>query len=138
MVGVGNFWRKPEKNLIVAQNQTKPIDAPDGGGRNFAAQTNAAQNANQTIAQQQPVNQTKESVAAETKAAPVVSKPYEQVKTLANQPPTKTAAQEVIYFCGAQTKKGVPCTHRVKGGGRCWQHADQPAMLPPEKLIASR
>ena len=50
----------------------------------------------------------------------------------------QNAASETVYFCGAQTKKGTPCTRRVKGGGRCWQHQGQPAMLPPEKLIASR
>lgn len=47
-------------------------------------------------------------------------------------------AEESTYFCGAGTKKGTPCSRRVKGGGRCWQHAGQPAILPPEKLIASR
>lgn len=47
-----------------------------------------------------------------------------------------TTARETTYFCGAETKKGTPCSRRVKTSGRCWQHAGQPAMLPPEKLIA--
>ncbi|WP_208810027.1 DUF3157 family protein [Riemerella anatipestifer] len=25
-------------------------------------------------------------------------------------------------YCGAPTKKGGPCSRRVSGGGRCWQH----------------
>ncbi|MEC5395654.1 DUF3157 family protein [Bergeyella sp. RCAD1439] len=25
-------------------------------------------------------------------------------------------------YCGAPTKKGGPCSRRVAGGGRCWQH----------------
>ncbi len=29
---------------------------------------------------------------------------------------------EEIYFCGAPTKKGTPCTRRVKVKGLCWQH----------------
>lgn len=45
--------------------------------------------------------------------------------------------QETVYFCGAATKKGTPCSRRVKGGGRCWQHEGQAAMLPQEKLIIS-
>ena len=45
---------------------------------------------------------------------------------------------EKVYFCGAATKKSTVCSRRVRGGGRCWQHAGQPAILPPEKLIASR
>lgn len=67
-------------------------------------------------------------------------------KTLAAQPPQKpenvtpvTAADaEPTYFCGAATKKGTPCSRRVKGGGRCWQHQGQPAILPAEKLRAEK
>lgn len=39
-----------------------------------------------------------------------------------------------VYICGAQTKKGTPCSRRVKGNVRCFQHTGMPAMLPPEKL----
>ena len=42
---------------------------------------------------------------------------------------------DVIYMCGARTKRGTPCTRRVHGLVRCWQHKGMPAMLPPEKLI---
>jgi hypothetical protein len=52
--------------------------------------------------------------------------------------PAKSAAAEPVYFCGAQTKKGTPCSRRVKGGGRCWQHAGQAAMLPAEKLLINK
>ncbi len=46
---------------------------------------------------------------------------------------------EPTYFCGAATKKGTPCSRRVKGAGkRCWQHEGQPAMLSAEKLLVSR
>ncbi len=51
---------------------------------------------------------------------------------------TKSEAKEAVYFCGAQTKKGTPCSRRVKGGGRCYQHEGQPALLAPEKLLASQ
>jgi hypothetical protein len=42
---------------------------------------------------------------------------------------------EKIYFCGAMTRKGTYCRRRVKGGGRCWQHIGQPAILPEENLL---
>jgi len=42
---------------------------------------------------------------------------------------------EEVYICGARTKKGTPCSRRVHGLVRCWQHKGMPAMLPPEKLI---
>lgn len=39
-----------------------------------------------------------------------------------------------LYICGARTKKGTPCSRRVHGPVRCWQHKGAPAMLPQEKL----
>ena len=51
----------------------------------------------------------------------------------ADECPTDPA--EVVYICGARTKKGTPCSRRVRGPGRCWQHRGMPAMLPPSKLI---
>ena len=46
-----------------------------------------------------------------------------------------TAAEaESVYTCGARTKKGTPCSRRVHGPVRCWQHKGMPAMLPQEKL----
>lgn len=47
-------------------------------------------------------------------------------------------AEEKTYYCGAATKKGTPCSRKVKGGGRCWQHKGQEALFPPEKLIISQ
>jgi hypothetical protein len=41
---------------------------------------------------------------------------------------------EEVYTCGARTKKGTPCSRRVHGPVRCWQHKGMPAMLPQEKL----
>jgi hypothetical protein len=40
-----------------------------------------------------------------------------------------------VYICGARTKKGTPCSRRVHGPVRCWQHKGMPAMLPREKLL---
>jgi len=53
---------------------------------------------------------------------------------------TDAVAQPVVaieqtYICGARTKKGTPCSRRVHGPVRCWQHKGAAAMLPPEKLI---
>ena len=69
-----------------------------------------------------------------SKPSNVSPKPDLKIQKVENQ---QNAAQEAIYFCGAETKKGTPCTRRVKGGGRCWQHAGRLAILP-QKLVASR
>ena len=45
---------------------------------------------------------------------------------------------EAAYYCGAETKKGTPCTRKVKGNVRCWQHTGMRAMLPPEKLLVQK
>ena len=72
---------------------------------------------------------------AKRDAAPAPAKPepaYGPDGT-ANERPTDPS--EVVYICGARTKKGTPCSRRVRGPGRCWQHRGMPAMLPPSKLI---
>ncbi|HEV2880474.1 MAG TPA: hypothetical protein VGX24_04140 [Pyrinomonadaceae bacterium] len=46
-----------------------------------------------------------------------------------------TDPDEIVSICGARTKKGTPCSRRVRGTGRCWQHRGKPAMLPASKLI---
>jgi hypothetical protein len=48
---------------------------------------------------------------------------------------TSPVVEEAVYLCGARTKKGTPCSRRVHGPVRCWQHKGMPAMLPQEKLI---
>jgi hypothetical protein len=35
---------------------------------------------------------------------------------------------EPVYYCGALTRKGTPCTRRLRTKGRCWQHIGQPSV----------
>lgn len=49
-------------------------------------------------------------------------------------PPAPIEVVADVYLCGARTKKGTPCSRRVHGPVRCWQHKGMPAMLPQEKL----
>ena len=56
--------------------------------------------------------------------------------SIANSTSTQPAVTvEETYICGARTKKGTPCSRRVRGPVRCWQHKGAKAMLPVEKLI---
>ena len=43
------------------------------------------------------------------------------------------SSTESVYYCGAMTKKGTPCTRRVKAPGRCWQHPGQAANNSPAR-----
>jgi hypothetical protein len=37
----------------------------------------------------------------------------------------KKSSDKPAYYCGATTKKGTPCSRRVRSSGiRCWQHED--------------
>jgi hypothetical protein len=47
--------------------------------------------------------------------------------TSTNSPAT---AEEVVYLCGARTKKGTPCSRRVHGPVRCWQHKGMSSIIP--------
>jgi hypothetical protein len=61
-----------------------------------------------------------------------------EVSATSSQGSTSTTEAKTIeadvYICGARTKKGTPCSRRVHGPVRCWQHKGMPAMLPQEKL----
>ena len=47
------------------------------------------------------------------------------------------STSELLYICGARTKKGTPCKRRVHvAGERCYQHKGMPAILPLDKLVA--
>jgi len=49
---------------------------------------------------------------------------------------TKPSEADVVYYCGAETKKGTACTRRVKHAGeRCWQHQGMPAMAENAQKI---
>ena len=55
--------------------------------------------------------------------------------TATNKPSPAFSSEEEVYLCGAQTKKGTPCSRRVHGPVRCWQHKGASAMVSPDKLL---
>ena len=64
---------------------------------------------------------------------------FDAIPKRADANPNRTAVaatvDDVVYICGARTKKGTPCRRRVHfAGERCFQHKGLPAMVPLEKL----
>ena len=55
--------------------------------------------------------------------------------SVATQHPSPAAIEDVVYLCGARTKKGTPCSRRLHRPERCWQHKGAPAILSQEKLL---
>jgi len=46
-----------------------------------------------------------------------------------------SSSDDLVYICGARTKKGTPCHRRVHAAGeRCFQHKGMAAILPLDKL----
>lgn len=43
---------------------------------------------------------------------------------------TSPLLEEAVYLCGARTQKGTPCSRRVHGPVRCWQHKGRVSMIP--------
>ncbi len=125
LFGVGSYWRGGEKPLNVSTKQFA-ANAPNSSKNPVSSLPPGNANSND-----RQLAQTNPQIAAQ-KQDLTTKQPAKQLENAPN------AAVETVYFCGAQTKKGTPCSRRVKGGGRCWQHKGQIAMLPPEKLIAGQ
>lgn len=129
--GVGSFLAKTEKPLNVTTSQLSATNFSKNrqvsGNSNVQPSAQNAANSNQLLNVNQSLK-TKSDLKAGGNT-PLQSKVLSE---------TKDETSEPVYFCGARTKKGTACSRRVKGGGRCWQHAGQPAMLPPEKLLISQ
>lgn len=126
LFGFGSYLKAPEKPLTVTNNEViasvaNKVQTPNSNISKSNSQVNVSNLPTPNLPNAK--NPTKET-------APVLTKPVpkENLQNLAEEP---------VYFCGAQTKKGNPCTRKVKGTGRCWQHTGQPAMLPKEKLTAN-
>ncbi|MEO6588559.1 MAG: hypothetical protein ABIP06_04450 [Pyrinomonadaceae bacterium] len=124
LFGIGTFLIGDEKsntsalrqsrNVVAVNNQIKPETAG-----------NFVQTGNKQIVQQ-TANKIESNANNNRVAVEIRDKDIEQAKV------------EKVYYCGAATKKGTPCSRKVKGGGRCWQHTGQEAILPPEKLLITQ
>ena len=124
LIGIGGYLKTDDKQLAVAGN----VNLTKSAQTNLN-QTQIANNSNSQIVVQHPKQEQSPTVALKQNQA-VVQK--------VNKDREEASVSEPVYFCGAETKKGTPCSRKVKGGGRCWQHEGQAAMLPPEKLLASQ
>lgn len=94
------------------------------------------------------------SIAPAPRSGPVEKRPVEVVPSteaaVSGQPATAPQAsttgrntpvnsrppvvvEESARICAAETKKGTPCSRRVKGNDRCYQHLGMPAMEVAQK-----
>lgn len=127
LFGFGSYLKTPEKPLNVSTTQ---LVVSSSNKTQNVKHEQVAVNTNQSnsLKNQSIVNNV---VQANNQNPLLIERKKEKPTLLENQ---QNVADEPVYFCGAQTKKGTPCTRKVKGGGRCWQHLGQPAILEKEKL----
>ena len=122
LFGVGSYLQSVEKSQVVSLKQNK-IGAPETSGKTESV-GNQVQNSNREVVRQNEQRVESDSAIIannnKTEKLKITREPIEYEKT---------------YFCGAMTKKGTPCSRKVKGGGRCWQHKGQEAMHAQEKLL---
>ena len=131
IIGFGSYWQKSDKPLTVARNH---INTASANLNNSTVKQNAVTDANSNRSERnsqnfQAVNSTQQTKQINVSPQNLITKKNTEVLV---------ETSEAVYYCGAQTKKGTPCSRRVKGGGRCWQHVGQAAMLPQQKLIVSQ
>lgn len=53
-------------------------------------------------------------------------------ESIISDPPQNSRSKtddELVYVCGARTKKGTPCARRVQSPVRCWQHKGQKSLI---------
>lgn len=120
VLGIGTWWKsgKPASGVSLTRSQ-QFVDSergvpelPKPAERDTLAPT----------AQPTPLRHLAASVNSNQPPAP------------ARPPIAPTEVSPPQYFCGAETKKGDPCSRRVKGNIRCYQHVGMPAMLSADKL----
>ena len=119
ILGIASFFQRDRKALQPAaidttQRRLTSTRRPENEAAK--ASTQATNSANQPeISTQQAITSNPPPVGPNT-------------NSLQRQAAQKTST-ETVYYCGALTKKGTPCTRRVKTrGARCYQHQGQPSV----------
>ncbi len=131
LLGFGSYLKQPEKPINIAKNEVLSIST--NKVQNVRNEVSAANSNVQNRIANQPVSA---NVARQNELKTAsLKQPMPKEVSLENQ---QNEPSEPVYFCGAATKKGTPCTRKVKGGGRCWQHTGLPAVLAKEKLVVSQ
>jgi hypothetical protein len=123
--GFGSFLQKPaEPRQQVQKGEIAMIaSVPSQSANRIKAEKPAA---NLNVVNASPKLETKK-----------VTSSFEKQVAVSKEAKPEIEVSEPAYYCGAKTKKGSPCSRKVKGAVRCWQHAGQPAMLPTNQLVAN-
>lgn len=139
--GIGSYLQDSEKPLNIAQNDKsanlRALKSLERKTRKESSPENRESNSNNGKGEKdlsiKEQNSTNKQLAPSKQNTSPIEKQRQQV-FIAKSPQKKS--DETVYFCGAATKKGTPCSRKVKGGGRCWQHKGRKAILSSKELLA--
>lgn len=116
LFGIGNYLREPEneKGFDRVQTSAKP-----------------QQNLKPAPLYSQKAEPDNIDSGAQTAANIAAITPTGAIPQI-NEQPNRDAktSEDAVFYCGALTKKGTPCTRRVKTKGFCWQHAKTGGIAP--------
>ena len=135
--GIGAYFSKPEKTVTISASRATSNQLNVGkGSKDYRGTVGNAQNGG---AVQPGISENNQERESDRKVPLDTSKPEVRFDTTGREEKTlQKVTSEPVYFCGAATKKGSPCSRRVKGGGRCWQHEGKDAMLAEKELLISK
>ena len=117
ILGIGSYLRSPEQpRMVLAVDQSTGV-------------TTSAMPALKPHSAAKETDQIGTSMAdgAEPGALPAQPLPGRAAASKEQLRSQGFASDNPVFYCGAMTKKGKPCSRRVKSKGRCWQHAGQPS-----------
>jgi len=118
LFGLSRFFssRPVDSGIQTAKQVRKMVEQPIVAAKDVRERQPAETVNNEVIAQQ----------PAATLSSQTEPRPLTAVKP-------KVEVAEPIYYCGAETKKGTPCSRRVKRNMRCFQHTGMPVLALNEK-----
>jgi hypothetical protein len=128
--GIGTILQKPsERPLNVAKTEIANIaPAPKPIQKNENIPPN-----NNVQPKKVEVDQQVALLSKQPETQPAKLKTVDTTRQNAHEV-SQVSGTETVYMCGAKTKKGMPCSRKVKGSVRCWQHSGQDAMLSAKDL----
>lgn len=131
LFGLGTYLQSGANNPVISQNSTQ--GSLPNAKRGFVSDSSITKKP--SVSDEATGNLPSDAQTNTSQELTRVSEPAGSSLSGRNE---SQKASEAVYFCGAATKKGTPCSRRVKDKGRCWQHAGQPSMLDTEKSRAGR
>jgi hypothetical protein len=129
--GFGQLFVEQTTEVIISQNKTlvndqtnarSPLKKNKIPGTTSVSENDLSGNPNPLAIKKQT---TGENLASQEKDWSPTRLPVINSRKVGQKNINKT-----VYLCGATTKKGNPCSRKVKGGGRCWQHRGSKKNMP--------